>query len=171
MQGLIPEMDPIGPNPSHEDCMAYCAAFEANAELSYPQQLAAMPAFEDVDSTTETIVGVDGNPITLYIDQPKNRSGTAPCVLHTHGGGMVLMGATDPGFVRWRKSLARRGLVAVGVEFRNGGGRLGSHPFPPGSMTASARWTGSTPSARRWTCPASLSPVNPAAVTCRSPRP
>ena len=50
----------------------------------------------------------------------------------THGGGMVLMTAADPLFVRWRNELARAGMLVVGVEFRNGGGRLGAHPFPAG---------------------------------------
>ena len=42
------------------------------------------------------------------------------------------MGATDPMFVRWRGALADLGVVVIGVEFRNGGGRLGNHPFPAG---------------------------------------
>jgi len=34
--------------------------------------------------------------------------------------------------VRWRNDLAATGMVVVGVEFRNGGGALGNHPFPAG---------------------------------------
>jgi acetyl esterase/lipase len=45
---------------------------------------------------------------------------------------MVLMSAADPGAIRWRDSLAATGMVVIGVEFRNGGGRLGNHPFPAG---------------------------------------
>ena len=45
---------------------------------------------------------------------------------------MVLMGATDPMFIRFRDSLAATGMVVIGVEFRNGGGRLGNHPYPAG---------------------------------------
>ena len=45
---------------------------------------------------------------------------------------MVLMTAQDPAFRRWRADLADAGLRVVGVEFRNGGGKLGNHPFPAG---------------------------------------
>jgi acetyl esterase len=34
--------------------------------------------------------------------------------------------------VRWRDELAATGMVVIGVEFRNGGGKLGPHPFPSG---------------------------------------
>ncbi len=47
-------------------------------------------------------------------------------------GGMVILAAADPMFVRWRNTLASLGMVVVGVEFRNGGGELGNHPFPAG---------------------------------------
>ena len=55
---------------------------------------------------------------------------------------MVLMTAADPNFVRWRKSIAATGLVVVGVEFRNGGGKLGNHPFPAGlnDCASGLRW-------------------------------
>jgi acetyl esterase/lipase len=53
-------------------------------------------------------------------------------VLHIHGGGMVILEAANEGYARWRDELAATGLVVVGVEFRNGGGKLGPHPFPAG---------------------------------------
>jgi acetyl esterase/lipase len=55
-----------------------------------------------------------------------------PGIVHTHGGGMVLGAAADPNYVRWRDELAAVGLVVIGVEFRNGSGKLGDHPFPAG---------------------------------------
>ena len=58
--------------------------------------------------------------------------GPLPCVYHTHGGGMVILSANGDNFVHWRSDLAASGLVVVGVEFRNGAGRLGNHPFPAG---------------------------------------
>jgi acetyl esterase/lipase len=94
--------------------------------------LATLPKFDTVEKYTETITGTDGNPITLHIHRPKGVAGKVPCVVHTHGGGMVIMAATDPMFVRWRDSLADAGVLTIGVEFRNGGGRLGNHPFPAG---------------------------------------
>ena len=56
---------------------------------------------------------------------------------------MVLMTAADPVFVRWRNTLASMGLVVVGVEFRNGGGKLGAHPFPAGlnDCASAVQWT------------------------------
>lgn len=91
-----------------------------------------MPTFDSVMSTTQTIKGVDGHDITLYLHMPQDQSETGPCIVHMHGGGMVLMTAADPGFVRWRNSLAAAGMRVIGVEFRNGGGSLGNHPFPAG---------------------------------------
>jgi acetyl esterase/lipase len=42
----------------------------------------------------------------------------------------------------WRDELAAAGLVVVGVEFRNGGGKHGPHPFPAGldDCAAALRW-------------------------------
>ena len=94
-------------------------------------------------SSVETIKGVDGNDITLYIHTPKHMTEPGPCIVHTHGGGMVLMTAGDPDFVRWRNDLAQAGLRVVGIEFRNGGGKLGNHPFPAGlnDCGSGVNWT------------------------------
>ena len=130
-------------NATFQDSLDYCAAFEESAALVHPAAEAAMPAFDDVISTVETIKGVDGNYITLYVHTPKEAIEPGPCIVHTHGGGMVLMTAADPGFVRWRNDLAHAGLRVVGVEFRNGGGSLGNHPFPAGlnDCAAAVNWT------------------------------
>ncbi|MEQ8859087.1 MAG: alpha/beta hydrolase fold domain-containing protein [Pseudomonadales bacterium] len=140
---LAAGVEPVAPGASYEACLDYCRAFETSAAAAHPLMEAAMPTFEGVVVTTETIRGVDGNDITLYVHAPKNRHGAAPCVVHTHGGGMVLMTAADPGFVRWRSSLAEAGLVVVGVEFRNGAGCLGNHPFPAGleDCASAVKWT------------------------------
>ncbi|MCZ6657496.1 MAG: alpha/beta hydrolase fold domain-containing protein, partial [Gammaproteobacteria bacterium] len=140
---LAPGVDPVGANASYEECLAYCAAFEDASAVAHPQLLAAMPEFPSVTASTEVIKGVDDNDITLHIHQPVDRSGPVPCIVHTHGGGMVLMTAQDPMFTRWRNSLAEMGMVVIGVEFRNGGGRLGNHPFPAGlnDCASAAQWT------------------------------
>ncbi len=117
---------------SYEECLAFCSAFEEANAAVHPQMLAAMPRFDNVEDSTESIAGVDGNPIALHIHRPTDCAGPLPGIVHMHGGGMVLMTAQDPNAVRWRKSLAASGLVVVGVEFRNGGGVLGTHPFPAG---------------------------------------
>ncbi len=125
-----------------EDCLAYCMEFENAAAAAHPMELEMMPDFSDVEQTTEVIEGVDGNEIKLYVHKPKNQSGPLPAVVHTHGGGMVLLTAADPGFVRWRNTLAQMGMVVIGVEFRNGGGKLGNHPFPAGlnDCASGAKW-------------------------------
>jgi acetyl esterase len=43
-----------------------------------------------------------------------------------------MLGTDRPLYRRWRDELAAAGSVVVGVEYRNGGGRLGPHPFPAG---------------------------------------
>ncbi len=130
--GLATRVEAIDPEASYEECLAYCSAFEEAAAEGNTLLSESLPVLESVESATEIIDGTDGNKLQLFIHRPKRRSGSVPCIVHTHGGGMVLMGATDPMFVRWRDSLADLGMVVVGVEFRNGGGRLGNHPFPAG---------------------------------------
>ena len=56
---------------------------------------------------------------------------------------MVLLGATGALATRWRDELCSVGMVVVGVEFRNGGGKLGNHPFPAGlnDCMSGLQWT------------------------------
>jgi acetyl esterase len=86
--------------------------------------------------TTEIIEikGVDDNDITLFIDTPIEVSASAPvpCIYHIHGGGMALLRASDASYVVTRGSIAERGCIVVGVEFRNASGNHGNHPFPAG---------------------------------------
>jgi acetyl esterase/lipase len=51
--------------------------------------------------------------------------------------------ASDPNYERWRDELAALGMVVVSVEFRNGGGKLGNHPFPAGlnDCMSGLQWT------------------------------
>ena len=86
----------------------------------------------NVDRRTEIIKGVDGNDINLYIHTPTDADGPRPCIVHTHGGGMTILEASDAGYVRWRDELASSGLTVVGVEFRNAAGKQGPYPFPAG---------------------------------------
>lgn len=137
------DIEPISVDSSYQECLDYCNAFEASAAQMHPLMESAMPRYDNVTSSTEIIKGVDGNDIKLYIHKPKDQDGPRPCIVHTHGGGMVLMTAADPAFVRWRNEIANAGLVVVGVEFRNGGGSLGDHPFPAGlnDCASGLKWT------------------------------
>jgi acetyl esterase/lipase len=125
-------VEPLGLDATYEQCLDYCDAFEEVGSAAHPLLLANMPVFESVVASSETIEGVDGNPIKLLIHRPVNIEGPIPCVVHLHGGGMVIASAEDPSYIRWRGTLADCGMIVIGVEFRNGGGRLGRHPFPAG---------------------------------------
>ncbi len=94
--------------------------------------VAGMPEIVGVERTVEVIKGLDGNDVTVYIHRPADRAGALPGVLHLHGGGMVLLEAAGAAYVRLRDELAAVGLVVVGVEFRNGGGKHGPYPYPAG---------------------------------------
>jgi len=100
------------------------------------------PPPDGVARSTKTIKGVDDNDISLYIHRPEGDTGPLPCVVHTHGGGMVILEASNPAYNRWRDELAATGLIVIGVEFRNGGGVLGPHPFPAGlnDCASAAQW-------------------------------
>lgn len=119
-------------NSSYEHCLNWVSGMEKMLMSQDAAALAAMPAFADVVTQEQVISRGDGSSIDLYLDMPKNRSGQLPCVVHVHGGGMAFTTARSPSAVRWRKTLARQGMLVVGVEFRNAGGVLGNHPFPAG---------------------------------------
>lgn len=136
---------PVNAASSMEEIYAYCTEAEAGFAALGLMLSGGAPPVEGVTSRTEVITGVDGNEINLYIHMPADHSADGPplpCVVHTHGGGMVILKAADVGYVRWRDDLAATGLVVVGVEFRNGAGELGNHPFPAGlnDCASGARW-------------------------------
>ena len=45
---------------------------------------------------------------------------------------MVMLQANKPAYNHWRIICVRTNSVVIGVEFRNGAGVLGDHPFPAG---------------------------------------
>src|SRR4051812_43862195 len=126
------EPAPVDIDSPLDDLLEFVATSEAGFEGLFGALAAGLPPVEHVTSSVEVIRGVDGNDITLFIHRPDSAQGPVPGVLHIHGGGMVLLEAAGPGYVRWRNELAATGMVVVGVEFRNGGGKHGAHPFPAG---------------------------------------
>jgi len=94
-------------------------------------------------STTEESVSVGDHEVALYITRPAGREDRVPCVVHLHGGGMAVCDAKTAAYVNWRALLAAKGLVVVGVDFRNSGGRRGPHPYPAGleDCAAALEWT------------------------------
>ena len=115
-----------------EQLYEHVAGVENFFQIVNRRLFSGLAPVERVVSRVQKISGLDGNEITLFIHQPENMEGPLPCIYHTHGGGMVILSATGDNFVHWRSDLAASGLVVVGVEFRNGAGDLGNHPFPAG---------------------------------------
>ena len=66
-------LEPPAAAASYEQCLSYCAALEKAGALVHPQLWQLMPKFDDVDSTIESIKGVDGNDITLFIERQRTR--------------------------------------------------------------------------------------------------
>ncbi|MEX2627855.1 MAG: alpha/beta hydrolase fold domain-containing protein [Ilumatobacteraceae bacterium] len=149
---LIAAMAPLGleveqPSPVDatspiDEIYAYCMEAETGFEQLGGILAAASPRIVGIERSVETITGVDGNEITLYVHRPADVAGPLPAVVHTHGGGMVILTAANAGYQRWRDELAATGLVVIGVEFRNGAGVLGNHPYPAGlhDCTSATRW-------------------------------
>ena len=133
---------PLSPDSPLADRLAYAAAAENAVGAVLNAFASATPAPDGVTTTTVSIPGVDGNEITLFISRPDRADGPLPAVVHFHGGAMAIASAGDAGYRHIRESLAASGLVAVGVEFRNSGGRLGAHPYPAGlnDCAAATRW-------------------------------
>jgi acetyl esterase/lipase len=127
-----PPPAPVTADSSLKEKLDYCAEAEVGFEGLFETLMADLPPIENVERRTEVIKGVDDNDISLYIHKPESASGPLPCVYHIHGGGMVILDAAGTSSTRWRDELSTMGMVVVGVEFRNGAGKLGNHPFPAG---------------------------------------
>ena len=123
---------PISATDPTDAQIEFCNAAEEGFQALFGAVSGGLPPIEGVEQSVRTITGRDGNDVTLYIHRPADADGDLPGILHIHGGGMVIMTAADPNYVRWRDHLAAAGSVVIGVEYRNGAGKLGPHPFPAG---------------------------------------
>lgn len=132
---------PITIDAPMEQRLEYAAMCEAGVGAVLDAFAPGVPEAPGVTTTTTTMAGADGNDVTLYISRPE-AGGALPAIVHLHGGGMAIASAADPMYTRVREYLASTGLVVVGVEFRNSGGKLGPHPFPAGlnDCAAAVRW-------------------------------
>jgi len=139
---VAPPPSPVTASSSVADLLAYWIEAEVGFDALGGILGAKTPATEGVSSYTKTITGVDGNEIHLYIHKPNVADEPMPCIVHTHGGGMAILKASNPNYVAWRDDLAATGMVVVGVEFRNAAGALGPHPFPAGlnDCASGAQW-------------------------------
>ena len=122
------EAPPLTPDAPYDEIVEYMNELEAGMAPLYVEMFGSLLPVEGVVRRTETIQGVDGNEIRLYIHEPTEREGPLPGILHTHGGRMAVCAGSDPQYVRWRDELAATGLVVVAPEFRNAGGKLGPIP-------------------------------------------
>ena len=119
------------------------AKLEAGSATMLASATAGLGPVVGVQRSREAATGPDGNEVPLLVHWPETTDGPVPAVLHLHGGGCVMGSAEDEHYVRWRDELASLGVVVVGVEFRNGAGRLGVHPFPAGldDCATALEWT------------------------------
>lgn len=134
---------PVSPDDPLPDRLEFVAAAEAGFEALFAGLVADLPPVPGVAHSTETVRGVDGHEIVLHVSRPEaGPSAGLPGVLHLHGGGMTLLGAEGPAYVRFRDELAATGMVVVGVAFRNAAGVHGPHPFPAGldDCTTALEW-------------------------------
>lgn len=140
LDGLTPS-PPVTASSPRDDQLAFLAEAEERLEAMLSAVNGELPAVAGVRSDSITIIGEQGE-IALYIDVPDRLDRRVPCVVHLHGGGMVILQATNPVYAYWRGRLAATDIVVIGVEFRNGAGRLGCHPFPAGlnDCAAATRW-------------------------------
>jgi acetyl esterase/lipase len=125
-----------------EERLAFATMSEEGMGAIFDVFAQSASAADGVTTTTTTISGDDGNDITLYISRPDGADRPIPGVVHLHGGGMAIGAAADVGYMMLREHLAATGVVVIGVEFRNSGGKLGPHPFPAGlnDCAAAVRW-------------------------------
>ena len=133
---------PVTRASSRDVLLQFAADTESGFEALFDALMAGLPPVEDVVSEVATTTASDGTEIRLHVHRPATSDGSLPCVYHVHGGGGVVLSAETSSYVRWRDELAATGVVVVGVEFRNGAGKLGPYPFPTGleDCAAGLRW-------------------------------
>ncbi|MFF4316961.1 alpha/beta hydrolase fold domain-containing protein [Streptomyces sp. NPDC001507] len=133
---------PVSFRSARAELLQFAVAAESGSEPMFDTMNAGLPEVEGVTTETHTVTAADGHQIQLYVTRPETVESRLPCLYHIHGGGMVITGATSAGYTRWRQELAATGLVVIGVEFRNGAGKLGPHPYPAGleDCAAGLQW-------------------------------
>ena len=133
---------PVAATDPTDTLVGFCDLAEEGFQALFDALGGSLPPVEGVERSVETITGSDGTDITLFVHRPANADGDLPGILHIHGGGMVILTAVDPNYARWRDTLAAEGAVVIGVEYRNGAGKMGPHPYPAGltDCTSALDW-------------------------------
>lgn len=137
-----PAPAPLTPDAGRDALLEFVAAVEVGFEGLFTVLSDGWAPLEGVSHEVRTITGEGGHEITLYVHRPEGVEGPLPCIYQVHGGGMVMLSGEGQLYRRWRDELALEGAVVVGVEYRNGGGVRGPHPFPAGldDCAAGLRW-------------------------------
>jgi acetyl esterase len=133
---------PMGPDAPIEQILGMTMAAEEGSAGAFEALVGGMDPVDGVTRETRIIESGAGHEITLFIHRPVDGPARMPGLVHLHGGGMTILAAADGFYGRLRDELAATGMVVVGVEFRNAGGKLGPHPFPAGldDCAAAVRW-------------------------------
>lgn len=96
---------PVNGDSSLAECLGFAAAAEEGWRGLFGLLAANTLPPSNVSVREHSIRGRDGNEITLFIHAPADHdagSRPLPCVVHTHGGGMVILTAADANYSRWR---------------------------------------------------------------------
>lgn len=138
----LAEAEPVDLTVGIDQLRAMIGEIEVGFEGLFTVLAENAPRPDGVTTEVRTVAGPDGNEITLHIHRPTGVDGPLPCIYQVHGGGMVMLSAEGPIYRNWREELAAAGTVVVGVQYRNGAGALGSHPFPAGlnDCATGLRW-------------------------------
>ncbi|GGL44942.1 alpha/beta hydrolase [Phycicoccus endophyticus] len=91
-----------------------------------------------VRRTDHTIAGHLGDEIEVSVLEREDRTGTAPVVFHTHGGGMI-MGDRFTGLAQFLPWVTELGAVVVTVEYRLA--PENPDPYPVEDCYAGLVWT------------------------------
>ena len=113
-----------------------------NIDYHVPNATSSTP----LNISEEFITAPDGNRVRLRFYRPSQSLGALlPAVLYFHGGGMVILSTDNPMHTSWVEALARTGLVAILVDFRNALTPTSFDPFPAGlnDCAAAVKWVDS----------------------------
>ena len=121
---------PVDSESPIEALLEYVTAAEEGFEALFDALVGGLPGIAGVTGASRSSRASTATTSRCTSTAPTSDGGALPGVLHLHGGGMVLLEAAGAAYGRWRDELAATGLVVVGVEFRNGGGKHGASPVP-----------------------------------------
>lgn len=87
---------PVTATDSRQALLEWGTVAEAGFEQLYGAVTTGLAPITGVTRAVETITGVDGNTIRLYIHRPAESAGPMPGIIYLHSGGMVLLSMDNP---------------------------------------------------------------------------